>query len=138
MGNDEKSLSRQIAEALGYTVQPVKDYDGTRYAVYMPNRQPLIHYNGVAVIPVTGNSEAVAWRRGCKDYEHSLDAVSDELPRRMIIEFRQLDDGTVLATFCDPDAETSSLWYGEGANRKQAAARALLQWALAQRKDGAE
>lgn len=132
----EKSLNQRIAEALGYSVKAVpslEDKNRIAYYLYCDPAGEGVHYaDDMISVPVTGYNEATAWERGNLDYEHSLDDVAAELPERMIIEFRPLDNGKILATFCDPEMETSSLWYGEGATRKEAAADALLAWALAQ------
>lgn len=122
MGNDEKSLNRQIAEALCGELHYVEEAGETFFY-----RVGVDDLNGFAY----GSLE---------DYEHSLDAVWEELPRewydmRLCVliaggyEVRILRD--------DPPKGYVASWTGRGDTVQEAAARALLQWALAQRKDGA-
>lgn len=124
MGNDEKSLNRQIAEAL----------------------HGELHYE-------THGGTVYFWRVGkdalneaaydsLEDYEHSLDAIILELPVGVPVEFR-------FDTWTDADGVTWERCFleiqpysfaGLGQTRNEAAARAFLQraeYVLAQRKDGA-
>jgi hypothetical protein len=133
MSEQGQSVNRQIAELLGYKVERTGFANGygapvVGFRLISPQRHEVInweHYNS----DLGGySSSELAWR--CvPNYLHSLDASLNELPENFIVEFRAIDNGNILATFCDPKAETSSLWYGEGETRHEAAARALLAWA---------
>lgn len=142
--SEQGSVNRAIAEALGYTVKPVPSLeDANRIAFYLfcDATGEGVHYQdgGMLSVPITGYNEASAWERGCGDYEHSLDAVVTELrgkPVELVLDF--VNGMAALSDFSKPG--DPFVYYASSVGKVDAvdaAARALLAWAQAQRGEGA-
>lgn len=129
----DKSLNQQIAEALGYTVKPVpslEDKDRIAYYLYCDPTGEGVHYaDDMISVPVTGHNEAAAWERGNSDYEHSLDAVAEELRDNPVT--LQIDFTSNTVTLHDWSHGRGSTATGAGDTVEQQAAETLLAWAKA-------
>ncbi|MGD9714689.1 MAG: hypothetical protein AB7V46_21910 [Thermomicrobiales bacterium] len=119
---DEKTLNRQLAELLGYTVRFNTSY---LWKVYAPNGTMVFSRELHA-------TESAAWA-DTPDWERSLDAVLAELPRQercdfLIFRGERTDQFTVAITRGAVHLPNTS-WVGKGETEQRAAARALLKYA---------
>lgn len=131
--NEEKSLNRRIARALGYTVRYDKDRgyclmmpNGTEYGATGASRSAALEAY------YASGDEVAAWQQ-VPDYCNDLNAVADALPDDVDLHIYSspgrctghITKGMVVK----PETE----WIGRGATRHEAAARALLAYAEAQK-----